>query len=127
MAQIGFDSIARQIREGKSVLTMQSQNSSIVEARVRQWKQQHETVCDYVHHLNRSFGGFLLFEVGCNFAGLITHCFYLVLALQDNWPTNIYALSIIAFFRYSIPLFVICIVCDNIRSQVTYKAGCNLL
>lgn len=111
LANTAFDAILCQIKDGQSL------DPSAAEGRIREWKRNHQTVCDYVHYLNYSFGAILLFDISCIFAGFIMQFFSLVLAIQEEWPLFPLALSVFVLSKLSISLYIICFICEKIRSQ----------
>ena len=92
--------------------------SAAAKERVTEWKQNHEDVCVYVHQLNKCFGSILLVEISSVFVGFIISLFYLVQAIQNELTSAIYTFIVGAIIKHLVSLVVICIMSENIRSQV---------
>lgn len=119
IASSGFKVIGRELKEQKPLLG--SIGSAVAKERIKQWKQSYENVCAYVHQLNGCFGTILLFEICGIFLGFIISLFYLIQMIQGNEVSASYAFVIGACVKHLVSLVVICIVSENIKSQVLFS------
>lgn len=121
IASTGFKVIGRQIRNQQLSLC----TPAAVKERIKEWKQNHEDVCVYVHQLNKCFGSILLVEISSLFVGFIISLFYLVQAIQSELASSMYTFIVGAIIKHLISLVVICIMSENIKSQVRHKIQIN--
>jgi hypothetical protein len=111
IASAGFDAIAREVRSQKC-------NPTETDGLIQQWKQKHEIVTDYLHHLNRSFGPILFIEISWIFFGFVIHSFYVILIVQVGLPLQQCSFALISLIIHTVSLIVISLTSGNIKLKV---------
>ena len=116
IASAGFQAIGRQVCDYKKSQLVQSY--TITNEQIKEWKRNYKIASAYIYNLNRSFGPILFFEISSVFLGFVINSFYIVYGIVKVLPLSIYSVAIVALFKHSISLFVICRVAENIRGEV---------
>jgi len=116
-ASEGFHAIGCQLRNKKLL-----PSPTEAEKRIHEWKRNHETVCAYVHQLNRSFGPILFVRICSIFVAFVIQFFYVFVVIHSGLPLSYLFTSLVALVIHFVTLIVITSVSDNIRTQVGCKA-----
>ena len=116
-ASEGFHAIGCQLRK-KKLLQLLLSNPTEAEKRIHEWKRNHETVCAYVHKLNRSFGPILFVRICSIFVAFVIQSFYVFVVIHSGLPLSYLFTSLVALVIHFVTLIVITSVSDNIRTQV---------
>lgn len=111
-----FETIKRAIRKEKYLLF--TLGPATGRERIMEWRRNYELACASAYEWDRSFGTILLIEICCIFIAFIVNSYYVAHSIKMDWNFSYYAFTIISLIRNSVALFVICLVSENIKSQV---------
>ena len=89
-------------------------------ARLRRCKKLHVLLSNLVHHLNDSFGTWLLMEIPFLFLTIINAVFKII--VRDSWREIEFSSFVFVLYPV-VQLSLLCYVCHQIQSQV----GCSQL